>query len=211
MGLMLLACLCSQADFGEIGPLERRHAELLTLLTEKKGGGLHGAYHEAREDLERELWDLLGKLPRHPAAARLLLASIDGVYLKFHANGYQGWTWHHPYFDCRKALALAERLLKEHPGSGEEALWTKLHCHRLRGLEPDEADGAYPSASVKAQSAWKADPAKAREAATELLARFPKGPYAARVKGWLLLRDEDLILPRNRGHAHPFIRGAAGN
>lgn len=189
--------------------VERRHAELIRLLNEKNGEGIHGSYHRVREDLERELWGLLEKLPRYPGAARLLLTSIDDVYLKVHSNGYHGWTFHHPYFDCAKAVVLADRLLRDHPGSAEEALWTQLYCFRLRGLEKGDASG-YVFDAVKAQLAWKPDPAKAREAGKNLLEKFPKGPYAIRVAEWLKAGDEDLILPRNRGYAHPFVRGEAG-
>lgn len=215
MGLALLACLLlqEQADPKAVeaaGHLQQRHAELLRLLHERSGEGLHGPFHQRREDLERELWALLESLPRRPESARILLASIDGIYLKFYANGYHGWEWHHPYFDCRKAVILAERLLRDHPAQAEEALWTKLYCHRLRGLAADEAAGGYQTASVLAMRAWKADAAKARETAKELLEKFQKGPYAARVTEWLKLGDEELILPKNHGYAHPFARGEAG-
>lgn len=191
---------------GAIRLQEERHAELIRLLQKKDGQGLHGSFHELQEDLEKELWGLIDKLPRYPGAARLILAAIDEVYLKVHDNGYHGWTWHHPYFNCSKAVALADRLIRDHPPAAEEALWTKLYCFRLRGLGEKDLQN-YEIAAAKAQKAWRPDAAQARAAAKELAERFPKGPYAGRAADCLQLSDDALILPPIRGYAHPFSRG----
>ena len=185
---------------------ERGHAELVRLLNSKGGQGLHGGFHELQEDREKELWGLLEKLPRCPGTARLILTSIDQVYLKFHANGYHGWLWHHPYFDCAKAVALCERLIRDYPAFLEEALWTKLYCYRLRGLDA-AARPPYETAAAKAQLAWKADAAKARAAAKELVEKFPKGAYARRAADCLQLADDAILFPPSRGYAQPFSRG----
>jgi len=190
-----------------IRPLGRRHGELIGLLNNRDGeGALHGSFHQLREDLEKELWGLLEKLPRLPVAGRMILTAIDEVYLKVHNNGYHGWLWHHPYFDCAKAVALSDRLIRDHPGFVEEALWTKLYCFRLRGLEESERP-PYDTAAAKAQLLWKPDAARARAAAKELAEKFPKGPYAARAAEGLKASDDALILPAIRGYAHPFVRG----
>ena len=46
--------------------------------------------------------------------------------------------WHWPYFDCAKAVKLAERLGADHPQYAEDALWTRIYCYRIKGLDGNE-------------------------------------------------------------------------
>ena len=188
----------SPKAIASIRPLEKRADELFKTLTVEDGAGGHGSYHESKPSDVKELELLLSKLPTYRGAARILLRAIDDVYLRFHSNGYHGWSWHYPYFDCVKAMKLADRLLKDHPESAEEALWTKVFCYRIGG--PDEK--RYPEVP---QAGWRADAEKARVFARELIERFPGGKYKKRAAA--LLEEKEILigLPTSPGGGDPPV------
>ncbi len=176
---------------------EVKFDDLLKRLTSKDAEGMHGVFHRVDDEAQKQLWALLKEVPAYRGGARLLLAAIDRVYLAYHENGYHGWIWHRPYFDCAKAVALAERLEKEHPSQAEEALWTRLYCYRMRALPKGRASG-YKYSGELAQIEWKADAAKVRAIGEEMLKRFPEGKYAKRVAE-LLKRDDPTFEPDRAG------------
>jgi hypothetical protein len=171
----------------------RRCDEHLAALTATNGKGRHGPFHDTDDKREREFLALLGTLPRFRGGGPLLLKAIDQVYLNFHANGYHGWLWHCPYVDCTKALMLADRLEREYPDFTEDAIFTRIYCYRVRGLDKGEEDPE-ASAAARAQLAWKADPERARTLCRELLEKYPKGRYAT-LAAELLGRKDLLIIP----------------
>ena len=175
---------------------ELRFARLLDDLTALDGcGDHHGCYHILKENQELELWSLLEKLPVYPGEANLLLAAIDDVYLGYHWNGYWGYDWHWPYFNCAKAIQLAERLAKNHPESAEEALWTLIYCYRVGELGDDESSD---TTAGKAQSEWKGSAAKARSLCGELIQRYPTGRHAPQAQRLLGLAESEFMLKRPR-------------
>ena len=81
----------------ETKKLEAKYRELMDALTVIDGRGFdHGQFHETKRERERELWALMKEVPAYPAAPRLILASIDDVYLGYHSNGWWGPWWHWP-------------------------------------------------------------------------------------------------------------------
>jgi len=175
---------------------ESRFAQLMNDLTAVDGcSDVHGCYHILKESREQELWTLLETLPNYPGEANLLLAAIDDVYLGYHWNGYWGYDWHWPYFNCAKAVQLAERLAKNHPELGEEALWTLIYCHRVGEMRADESTD---TAAGKAQSEWKGSEEKVRSLFVELAQRYPRGRQVSQASRLLELPFSELMLNRPR-------------
>jgi hypothetical protein len=173
--------------------LEIRYGELLDALTAVDGmGGDHGRYHVTKPETERGLWQLLKNLPRYPAAPRMIMAALDDVYLGYHANGWWGPWWHWPYFHCEKASELAVRMAKDYPELEEEALWTRIYCHRIQNWSDIDSRRA---SERGAESPWKADPDQLRILGAQLLQKFPDGKYAARVKQLFASENPMLTLP----------------
>ena len=181
---------------GDVKKLEARFREIMDALTAiDSPGGHHGASHETKPDREQELWTLLGRIPQYPAASRLILAAIVDVYLGFHGNGWWGYWWHWPYLDCAKAVTLADRLIENHPGMEEEALWTKIYCYRVLGWGGSERNGRSGPRGNEAQYNWKPDPKRVRALCEQLQVSHPKGRYAAPAAALLKLPDLVLDLP----------------
>lgn len=136
----------------------------------------------------------------------LLLRAIDSVYLRYHDNAYHGWIWHWPYFDCGKAVELAERLRTVYPQAAEESLWTKIYCYRIQGLNGTkdvDSDESRKYASIAAQVRWKADPERVRALCRELIESYPRGKYAARASE--LLEQKDLLVELPTSWGQPVI------
>jgi hypothetical protein len=200
---ILSACSTHPGASEETAAFESQCKQLLADLTAKDGTrGFHGPFHNLKEDKERELWNLLARAPRYPGAPKMLLRAIDDVYLRYHENMYHGWIWHCPYFDCKKAVELSDRLLAQYPDFTEEALWTKLYCYRIKGLDgnryPYDSDFKM-YATVKAQTQWESDGDKVRALCRELQEKFPKGKYAKRIPELLEMKDIEVTLPDSWG------------
>lgn len=178
----------SKVEVQTVKTLEERYRTVMDALTVVDGmGGDHGRYHRTKPEREQELQAILKELPTYPAAPRLILAALDDVYLGHHNNGWWGYWWHWPYFDCAKAIALADRLTALAPELEEEALWTKFYCYRVKGWAEDPRyEGREP------QERWTSDADQARKVGAELLTKHPGGKYAARVTA--LLGGKDLVL-----------------
>ena len=184
-------------DMHRVRHKELRFAQLLDSLTAVDGcSDLHGCFHIQKDEQEAKLWILLEKLPNYPGKANLLLAAIDDVYLGYHWNGYRGYDWHWPYFNCLKAVTLAERLAVHHPDLEAETLWILIYCYRVLGLK--EAKGyegqGGDSNAARAQMEWKFSPAKVRELCKTSLEKFPNSPYVDRLKRLLTLDDDHLSI-----------------
>ena len=188
--------------------VERRFGDLMRLLTAVDGwDARHGRFHRIKEDKERELWALLDQLPSWPGAPRLILSTIDDVYLGYHGNGHWGWSWYWPYFSCPKTLILSERLVRDYPGFVEEALWTKIYCYRIRGLGEDGFDNTEKSEAMKAHHEWRSDPEKVRDLCRELITGFPEGKYTDRARKLLKMQNLGISLPYHPVAGH-IPRGA---
>jgi hypothetical protein len=124
-----------------------------------------------------------------------LLAAIDDVYLGYHWNGYWGYDWHWPYFNCFKAGELAHRLASRHPEAREEALWTLIYCYRVSGMtERDSTD----TPAGKEQEKWTGSLEQARMLCRELLKDYPQGRHAEHARQLLGKTDVELSIYRQR-------------
>lgn len=160
-------------------PPAGRAAELLASLSAADGKGVHGSYHQIKADAERELWKLVSALPASVGGDHVLAAAIERVYTRYDANYYHGTIWHWPYLDSKRAVTLADKLLKDFPRSAlaEHALWLKAFALRCAPVEPHD-DYAAAFDTYREQMLWKPDPEAARQVYRDLAARFPRGRYA---------------------------------
>src|SRR5688572_5142297 len=122
----------------------------------------------------------------------MILAALDEIYLGYRSNGNWGWWWHWPYFNCFKATLLVERLERSHPALAEEALWTRIYCHRINGLKDSKDGDLLHTEAMEAQYFWIADPPKVKSLCESYLERFPKGKYVARIRQLMELKDVTL-------------------
>ncbi len=167
---------------------ERLLPSIYDQLSVYNGSSFHGPFHRADERLERKLWKVVGTLKTYDNGGRRLLEAIDRVYLAYHDNGYSGWSWHYPYLDCFKAVALAGKLRREYedPTLREEALWREAYCYRFRGIDETRSiDGTKPSATLRAQAGWRSDLGRTRELLEQIVDRFPTGAHAAEAAAYL--------------------------
>ncbi|MBI2932769.1 MAG: hypothetical protein HYY16_14065 [Planctomycetes bacterium] len=154
----------------------------------------HGNYHRARNALERELWTLVRALPKIEKGDELLLLCVENVYTRYDANYLNGYLWHWPYLNSRRAVALCERILADYPGSParERAQWLRAFALRCPPAAP------FPEAEAdldiyRDQCSWQPDPEGARAIYRQIAALG--GRYA---KAAAELADGDaleLILP----------------
>ncbi len=190
----------AEATTGEIRRLERSLPHALARLTVINGTGGHGGFHRTDLALEGRLWSMVRALPVWDGGGARLIETIDRVYLAYHGNAYHGWTWHYPYFDCFKAVALASKARREYrdPAVREAALWRQAYCYRVRGLDGGEYPyreylERYPS--VAAQARWHSDLDRARELLAELVERFPGGAYRAHAQALLDFGFAEIAAP----------------
>jgi hypothetical protein len=180
----------------EAQAMERDFAGLMKRLSrDNDRGGPHGAAHRVNDALEHELWALLKRFANYPGSGRMILAAVDEIYLGYRSNGNWGWWWHWPYLNCFKAMLLAERLEVSHPALAEEALWTRIYCHRVNGLRGTKNGESLESEAMESQYFWTADPIKVKALCESYLERHPKGKYLARVRNLLEMKDVTLTLP----------------
>jgi len=131
----------------------------------------HGTYHRARNDLERELWGLLRVLPIVEKGDELLLLCVENVYTRYDANYLNGYLWHWPYLNSRRAIALCDRILKDWPRTQvrERTLWLKAFALVCPPTLPDPA--AEKDLDVyRDQATWRPDPEAARALYREIAA-----------------------------------------
>ena len=148
-------------------------------------------------------------MPRYPGASKIFLLAVDRVYLQYHQNLYHGWIWHWPYFDCSKAVKLADRAMEADPDAAEEALWTKIFCYRVRGLDGNvypynSSCKEYPT--VRAQVRWKSDPEQVRRFCREIQTRFPTGKHTDGVAELIEMKEVELTLPDSWGAPVPAFK-----
>lgn len=157
--------------------------------------GPHGPLHRINAAAEREFWGLVSSLPVQQGGDDLLLRAIDEVYTRYEDNYWNGYLFHYPYVCSRKAVELADKLLRDYPQSplGERALWLKAFALRILPPEPDErAEGDFPFFAEQVQH--RPDIGAARKALEELVRLFPDGAWTARAKEELAKEDLRLEL-----------------
>lgn len=176
------------------GDVSAKVSELIEKLTvQDRTEGVEGASHKIKADAERELWDIVSRLPVVKGNDRILMSAIDEVYTKYHKNYYNGYIFHYPYLDSVKAITLCDKLLREYPLSGvaPQALWLKAFALRVH---PPPADHEIHE-SFEAQTKWIPRPEEARRVYRELVSRFPRHPYAEEARKRIDQPDLLITLP----------------
>ncbi len=163
-------------------PAPIRVAELVTRMTgpnESPQG--HGPYHRASNSLEQELWSLVSKLPVVEKGDELLLLVVQNVYTRYDANFWNGYIWHYPYLNSRRAIALVDKLMKDYPATAvrERALWLKAFALRCPPAPPmHEAETEFDV--YRDQATWAPDGEAARKVLQDVAAM--NGTHAKRAK-----------------------------
>lgn len=193
----LLICLaltaCPKPSPPPPAPAPARIAELVVLMTrqgdEHPG---HGSYHRSRNHLEQELWRLAQALRVIEKGDELLLLCVENVYTRYDQNYLNGYLWHWPYLNSRRAIALCDRILNDYPRSTvrERALWLKAFALRCPPTPPDPR--AEEDLDVyRDQVTWAPDPEAARRIYREIAAMNGRHAKSAREHA----ERVDLVLP----------------
>jgi len=164
-------------------------------LTVQNGEGPHGPYHRVNAAAEGEFWDRIRYLPPLPGGDDLLASALELVYTRYDDNFWNGFLYHYPYLDSRKAAEIADKLLREYPQSTltERTLWLKAFVFRVIPPEPDarlEAD--YPTFAEQVRH--RPDSGAAQDVLRLLVQRFPEGRHACAAGFWLAQEDIRLKL-----------------
>jgi hypothetical protein len=155
-------------------------AQFLETLTAQDGRGAHGRFHQIKSPEEREFWKVVSQAPVSPGGDHLLALAIERVYTRYDVNFYHGAIWHWPYLNSRKAVQLAEKLLREYPRSPltEQVLWLQAFALRCPPMDPNE-EYAQAFENYREQMLWKPDFQLAREIYGQIARRFPEGRHGA--------------------------------
>jgi hypothetical protein len=177
-------------------PSPARIAELTAIMArqqdEQQG---HGRYHRPKNNHEQELWKLASALGVVEKGDELLLLVVQNVYTRYDANFWNGYIWHYPYLNSRRAIALVDKILKDYPQTAarERALWLKafaLRCPPAPAMHEAETEFDV----YRDQATWAPDGEAARKVLQEVAAM--NGPFATKAKALAESVDlATLILP----------------